>query len=118
MTIKMKLIAALITLTVSSPVFAQTTRIGMSDCGQWFSDTQVQKQNNRAWVLGWLSGVNNQINIDSPKGQTPPDYLAQLNSAAQAYLFVDNYCRANPLETLGAAADQLMADLITKKYKK
>ena len=115
---KSKLIATLITLTVSSPVFAQTTRIGMSDCGQWFSDTQIQKHSNRGWVLGWLSGVNNQLNNDAPKGQTPPDYLAQLNLAAQAYLFVDNYCRANPLETLGAAADQLMADLITKKYKK
>ena len=115
---KTKLIAALITLTVASSAFAQNTSLGKPDCGQWFSDTQVQKQSNRAWVMGWLSGVNNEFNNNAPKGQTPPDYLAQLNSAAQAFLFVDNFCRANPLESVSAAADQLMADLIAKKYKK
>jgi len=114
---KTKLIAALITLTVSSPVFAGTT-FGRRDCGQWFSDAQVQKERNRAWVLGWLSGVNNAFNNRTPDGQTKPDFLAQLNSADQIFLFVDNFCRANPLETVSAAADQLMAELITKKHKK
>lgn len=114
---KSKLIAALITLAVSSPVFAGTT-FGMADCGQWLNDTQAQKQHNQYWVMGWLSGVNNSFNSDTPKGQTPPNYLAQLNSANQVFLFIDNFCRANPLETVMVAADQLMADLTTKKHKK
>lgn len=113
---KIKLIAALITLIVSSPVFAATT-FGMPDCGQWFSGTQIQKQNSRAWVMGWLSGVNNSFNVDTAKGQIRPDFLKQIRSADQIFLFVDNFCRANPLEDVSAAADQLMADLISKKHK-
>jgi len=115
---KNKLIAALITLTISSPGFAQYTFFGRSDCGQWVNATQAQRFQRQAWLLGWLSGTNNEFNNNTPKGQTPPDYLGLLSSAEQAYLFVDNYCRANPLNNVADAADQLMAELITKKYKK
>jgi hypothetical protein len=116
---KTKLIAALITLTMTSPVFAQlSTTFGQPDCGQWVNATQGQRPQRQAWLLGWLTGANTMIEGTTPKGQTKPDYLAQLNSAEQAFLFVDNYCRANPLSNVGHAADQLIAELITKQHKK
>jgi hypothetical protein len=108
----------LIALTVSSPMFAQGTSFGRSDCGQWVNATQVQRQQRQAWLLGWLSGTNNAIEARTPQGQALPDYLGQLSSVDQAYLFVDNYCRANPLNNVADAADQLMVDLIAKKHKK
>ena len=112
-----RILAALIVMTVSSPAFA-TRSYGLPDCGQWIKDTGVQRKFNEGWLLGWLSGVNNSMDASTPKGQTPPNYLAQTTSANQVILFVDNYCRANPLEDISSAADQLMADLVDKKYKK
>jgi len=101
---------------MTSPVFARTT-FGQPDCGQWVNATQVQRLQRQFWLLGWLTGANALLDADTPKGQTKPDYLGQLNSAEQTFLFVDNYCRANPLSDVGNAADELMVDLIRKKYK-
>ncbi len=114
---KMKLVTALVVITVSNPVFATMT-IGQPDCGQWIKEIGVRRQFNEQWLLGWLSGVNSAIDAKSHPSQTPPDYLAQITSAAQAFLVVDNFCRANPLSSVSAAAEQLMADLINKKHNK
>ena len=104
---KTKLIAAFITLTVSSPVLAQTkifTMIGEPDCGKWINQNSIP---NKAWLLGFLSGVN--ITFKDSK-----DALGKVN-AEQTYLWMDNYCKKNPLEQLATGAIDLYVELVMKK---
>ena len=116
---KTKLIAALITLTVSSPVFAQiSTKFDQLDCGQWVNATAAKKEQNKAWLRAWLLEKNEALDAGTQTGQASSNYLGQLNSAEQAYLYVDNYCRTNPLSMVLEAGVHLMLDLMYKKDKK
>jgi hypothetical protein len=116
---KTKLFMLLMFLVASSPVFAQlSTKFGQPDCGQWVSAPAAKKEQHKAWLMAWLLETNEVLDARTQTGQTPPNYLGQLNSAEQAYLFTDNYCRTNPLSMVVKAAGQLMDDLIDKKINR
>ena len=53
----------------------------------------------------------------SADDKTQFDPLSQLGSAEQIYLWIDNFCRANPLETVPAGAAQLYGVLEEKARK-
>lgn len=76
---------------------------GVPDCGQWVKENSPT---HRAWLLGYLSGINGGINV-----ATKRDPLAKTNSAQQIFVWMDNYCRANPLNSLETGALELMAEL-------
>jgi hypothetical protein len=46
---------------------------------------------------------------------SPADPLNSLNSAAQAFVWLDNFCQANPLRQLDGAANELFAELKVKQ---
>ena len=110
----LRLIAALIA-TAAVPVQAQTTTnpvttvFGQPDCGEWVRNT---RQPDRAWLLGYLSGMNKIHNATGGKSNDP---LNALNSADQAYLWMDNWCKENPLKKVGAGAMDLFIELMTTK---
>jgi hypothetical protein len=52
---------------------------GDPDCGKWI---KLNRQTDKAWLLGYLSGMNTDI--------TNKNFLNKLDSAEQAFLFVDN----------------------------
>ena len=79
---------------------------GGYDCGQWFVKGGVAK----AWLLGYLSGINAMVANENNNY----DPLAKLGSAEQAFLWVDNYCKANPLKNLYAAGSELYFELQKK----
>ena len=104
---KTKLSSVLCVVLMSWPLNGSTqVTFGDVDCGQWIKDNRSQ---DRAWLLGYLSGLN-----------YPPelkDSLNTLDSAKQAYLFVDNYCRSKPLERVSSAGVALYLELMDKNIK-
>ncbi|MDM0079215.1 hypothetical protein QTI17_01290 [Variovorax sp. J31P179] len=86
--------------------FAFTT-FGSYDCGQWFTKREVAK----SWLLGLLSGLNFMV-ADEKKGNDP---LSKLGSADQAFLWMDNYCRANPLKSVTDGGIDLYIEIQMKK---
>lgn len=84
---------------------ATVTSFGNYDCGEWFT----KRQPARIWLLGYLSG------LAAGDSQAKVDVLDRLNSADQAYLWMDNYCKANPLKKVSNGAVQLYIELDGKR---
>ena len=105
-----KLITTLaLALGLATSAGAQTTTFGDSDCGEWLSAPSAAK---KAWVLGYLTGINEMHQLSRLE---PPDPLDAMNSADQAYVWLDNYCRQNPLERVRSGARDLYTELARRK---
>ena len=97
-------------LVLSATVFdAQAVSIrGGASCGVWIKERQekgwplVAKQN---WLMGYLSGLA----VENGK-----DFL-RTTDAESIFLWVDNYCRANPLKDIDDAGFDLSRELIKQK---
>jgi hypothetical protein len=103
-------------LLYASPVQAQNgapyTILGQGTktCGRWTADNKEAsfgKNSNRAWVLGFLTAYNL---ISGRKGNN----VTASVDADGMMAWVDNYCAANPLESVSAASIALLTEL-TKK---
>ncbi len=93
-------------MTVSSPVFADRS-IGNRDCGQWIKeDKEYQKALSQTWLLGYMTGLN----LADTQGR---DSLRKV-SAQQIFLWMDNFCKARPLENVSDGGHDLMAELRKK----
>lgn len=64
--------------------------------------------------MGYLSGLNM---MWASKRLQPSDPLDQLSSAKQAYLWMDNYCKAKPLNNLSDGGLELFYELVEKARK-
>ena len=107
----LRAVAVMAFLLVSETALAQTT-IGVSDCGQWINQQNVAR---KAWLLGFLTGLDvmwTRWSMNTMKTIVHP--LDKLNSAEQAYVWMDNYCRANPLENVGNGGVLLFIELQDK----
>jgi hypothetical protein len=105
----MKKLAALCCLTAcvcTSSFATQSTVFGAPDCGTW---VQNQSFLYRAWLLGFMSGKNN-IWMG-----TPADPLQSIQSGQQIILWMDNYCRAHPLDNVVDGANALWHELVNRK---
>ena len=103
---KKPLILLILSCCLAQPVVGQTL-FGNFDCGQWINN---QNSMRKAWLLGYMSGLSSGTNPDGKK----KDWLGKVDSADQIYLFVENYCRANPLKRIEAAGLTLYVELLTK----
>ena len=101
------LVAALI--AAGAPAWGQVTTFGDSDCGEWLNAPSASK---KAWLLGYLTGVNE---MHERSQLQPADPLDALNSADQAYVWIDNYCKQHPLDRVRAGARDLFAELVRLK---
>ena len=101
------LICILVAATFSLSSMAQVSIRGSRSCGNWI---QYQKERGVAsaatetWLVGFLSGIAFESNKDILKGVDNPSI----------YLWVTNYCQANPLDGLTEAGEAL-ADALKKK---
>ncbi|RYH67703.1 MAG: hypothetical protein EON54_03810 [Alcaligenaceae bacterium] len=78
--------------------------MGAVPCGVWVKDRTEKGWNetaDRSWLTGFLSGLA----IESEK-----DVLRTVN-AESIYLWMDNYCRANPLKQLATGGQVLFEEL-------
>ena len=75
---------------------------GMGDCGEWVSKKSV---GDEKWLLGFMSGLAIGLNIDLIKNSSSPSLI----------LWMDNFCKANPLVHVGDAAMNLFFELKQKE---
>jgi len=94
------------------PAFG-TRLYGTRDCGQW-----INRQKNDyaelaigAWLTGYMSGLSSMHALSGRKD----DPLKKTSSADQIYLWMDNYCRKNPLSDISEGGDELFFELIQKQ---
>lgn len=113
---KLKKIVLLMTVAMLSIVnppqtHAQgKTMLGMPDCGNWLTN-----QDNRygyQWALvGFLSALNSITTADSKQVN---DTLGK-TTAPKIFLWMDKYCKENPLNATQQGAFTLHNELINKK---
>jgi hypothetical protein len=80
-----------------------------NSCGAWMDFRRSGSRGNQGyegWVLGYLSGVN-------LYGGYNKDFLEGID-AHSAWLWVDDYCGAHPLESLATAATNLAAEWLRR----
>ena len=111
----LRLITGLIVLSLTATSLAAQTWIGFggASCGSWTEQRRTNSVLSAAyltWVLGFLSGVNMETVIS--KG---PDFLENVDKGAIAG-WLDNYCRAQPLDDLNTAT-ALLFETLYKKAK-
>lgn len=85
------------------------------DCAQWVQPRDAangsSKNFSSIWLSAYLSGINSAgVRLGTPR-QT--DALKNV-SPAQVELWMDNYCRANPLKTISNAAWVLYRELLAQ----
>lgn len=95
-------------LAASSGPTINYTTFGNVDCGRWIAE---KNPNKKGWVLGMLTGINFQHEAEH---LWPADPLGKLDSAEQAFLWVDNYCKAHPLDKVSNA----VVDLFNALWRK
>jgi hypothetical protein len=96
-------------LTLGS--YAATVSVrGVSSCGGWIEDRSkagVGTLINESWLVGFLSGVAFESERDFVKG----------TDNASLFLWMDNYCRANPLSDVASGGYKLFQELAKQKGK-
>jgi len=78
---------------------------GNASCGRWQEERRKPNPQYRfllqAWVLGYITRANYEVGGDLTAGT---DELG-------VFAWIDNYCRANPLKNVAAAAEALVDTL-------
>ena len=102
-----------------SPVVHAERVIGNIDCGKWLENRKGELTNiqvsDMSWLGGYLSGLNTGWSVSAPEILNDP--LSELESLSQALLWMDNYCKAHPLETASKGGQELFFELVKRKKK-
>ncbi|MBV7541991.1 hypothetical protein [Acidovorax sp. sic0104] len=99
-------LAAMICL--AQPAWAFTT-FGDIDCGTWVQNPSPQ---NAVWLSGYMSGIAAMYEI--VHGEDP---LKNVSSNAQMVLWMNEYCRKNPLNKVSKGGASLFAELAVRGAK-
>jgi hypothetical protein len=100
---KAKVIAILLMgFVLSAPATAKIWQLGAATCGQWGKE---QTQVDKAWLLGYLSGV---------ALTTKKNFLDGIDDQS-IFLWMDNYCQLKPLSHVYNGADVLIFELRKRK---
>ena len=85
------------------------TMVGDVECGTWVKDRlnpeSIEAYVHNFWIMGFISGLASAKNVD---------ILLDANNDS-IFLYVDNYCKTNPLSDLGEAGSSLFFALKRKK---
>ena len=103
-------------LTVSSLMLSATAFdakaveiVAAVSCGDWVKerkiDNSIYQMINRRWILGYLSGLAAASGKDILKG----------TGSESIFLWIDNYCQANPLKDSDNAGNALFRELVKEK---
>lgn len=77
---------------------------GYASCGIWVQGRTKNDAGgvaNRFWVLGYLSGLASSSKVNILKG----------TDSQSIYLWIDTFCRANPLKDVADASEVLFQEL-------
>lgn len=79
---------------------------GTPSCGEWVKERKEgHAYAKEAWLMGYLSGI---------AAAHATDYLKGANHES-IYLWVDNYCRDNPLDLYHNGVQNLLSELKKRK---
>jgi len=85
---------------------------GYPNCAEWLKPNGSLKElANKYWLTGYLSGINLGLFLDERR--KPVDYYSSA-SPDQIFLWMDNYCRANPLSNVFEGDANLFSELDKK----
>jgi hypothetical protein len=75
---------------------------GSRDCGEWIASRKPESRNlhPETWLVGFLSGIAIARNVEFWQNATPI-------TSDQAYLWIDKWCRENPLTHISEGAVEL-----------
>lgn len=81
--------------------------VGVRSCGEWFSNksSYLLKSNQESWLLGYLSGL---------ASVTGKDFITGTENST-LFQWVDDFCRAKPIEEIDSAANEIARKLIGRK---
>jgi hypothetical protein len=107
-TLQLLLLASLV-----NPVYAQIEIRGERSCGRWLETrpSGVDRNNGEAvvategWLVGFMAGLAMGTGRDALRGTDLPSMAA----------WVDNYCKANPLDGLSNAGEALFFELAKRR---
>lgn len=81
---------------------------GAPSCSSWIKQKETASWESAAdntWLLGFISGYAQYSNTN---------VLKRINDLSSLYLWVNNYCRTNPLNKVNDAGDALFKELKKK----
>lgn len=105
---KLKLFLLAVSITISAASYADGYTIygaGSSSCGEWVSERATGSWHSKGqWMLGVISAV----------GYYSVSDLKKIDSQAFA-VWMDNYCKENPLSQFSEGVYSLVEELAVKK---
>ena len=115
--IRALVVAAIMLVAASLEASAQSRIIfgeAGTSCGTWTQARQTKSRKaglSAQWVAGYLSGSNVQADDNYPDALVGTDFDGLM-------AWVDNYCRANPLDLVGTAALKLFDELQSRAQRR
>jgi hypothetical protein len=106
-------ITALLLCFLCQIAYAQSPDVrGAPDCSRWLQPENATRElMNKSWLVGYLSGLNMGFALDLRR--KPFNYFEGV-IPGQIYLWMDNYCRANPLASVIAGSGALYEEMAKK----
>lgn len=104
---RLKLLLISFTIAAAASSEASVLIRGAAKCGSWVSDRNVGgalTAANEFWLLGYLSGLAVGARLDFMRTADPKSLE----------LWMDNYCRNNPLDSIATGADALATELVKR----
>lgn len=107
-----KYLATAVLIFTSLVADAQITIVGTMDCGSWVSSRKANNQLMQEWLLGLFNGLAFGANMElwDANGQTI--------THQQMYLWMDNYCTKNPLNSVIQGSVELMNERTNGRFSK
>ena len=112
---KKKLIALFLCF-LSPAVYSQSPAHpvrGSPNCGSWVKpEDNSYEILNKSWLIGYLSGINMGFLIEK---QRDFNYFSSGVTNEQIFLWMDKYCRENPLSKVTSGAGDLYKEMLKPK---
>jgi hypothetical protein len=90
------------------------TLMGTPSCGQWnaarINDSQhIKSEQYKSWLMGYISGLSFAVNSMVLKAD-----VIKGTDAESVFLWMDNYCKTNPLNSLADGGFALFGELLKR----
>lgn len=100
-----RLTLAMMALLLAAHAAQALTIRGARSCGDWVQGRTADRNTHaEAWLVGYLSGRAAASGVDILKGTDNPSL----------FLWMDNFCRAQPLKDIEDGASDLVPELARK----
>ena len=90
----------------------QSTSLRGYSCEEWKQRDPETSYASAGWILGYLTGING---IWDALKQHPSDPLSGIKSNKAIFVWLDNYCRDNPRNSITDGGAKLFFELVERK---